>query len=148
MSSRASPFSAIFESLEIKFETIRESIMARGGPRPGAGRKPIPGGKTDRDRAKRQAVKEAVELAKAEGKTPLEYMLDVMRTSGDWRRRDAMAVAAAPYLHARLTAATVRHEHGGLDDLDTSDLIRLLGSADREGAAEEEGGRSETDPVH
>ena len=36
---------------------------------------------------------------------PLDYMLSVMRdTAADSKRRDAMAMAAAPYLHPRLTA--------------------------------------------
>ena len=36
---------------------------------------------------------------------PLDYMLSVMRDStADAKRRDAMAIAAAPYLHPKLTA--------------------------------------------
>ena len=46
--------------------------------------------------------------AAAAGETPLEYMLRVMRTSDDYRRCDAMAAAAAPYLHPKL--ATVEHK--------------------------------------
>jgi hypothetical protein len=35
---------------------------------------------------------------------PLDYMLPVMRDpEADPKRRDAMAMAAAPYLHARLS---------------------------------------------
>jgi hypothetical protein len=44
-------------------------------------------------------------LEPADGLTPLEYMLRVMRSGdGEERRRDAMAQAAAPYLHSRLAA--------------------------------------------
>ena len=40
---------------------------------------------------------------------PLDYMLSVMRDSAaDIRRRDAMAMAAAPYLHPRLTAVDAK----------------------------------------
>lgn len=39
-----------------------------------------------------------------DAETPLEYMLRVMRDSNaDDARRDAMAKAALPYMHARLT---------------------------------------------
>jgi hypothetical protein len=45
-----------------------------------------------------------VEQAKAEGITPLEHMLKVLRDPGaDERRRDAMAVAAAPFVHPKLS---------------------------------------------
>ena len=38
----------------------------------------------------------------AEGKSPLDYMLDIMRNPKvDGERRDEMAKAAAPYVHAR-----------------------------------------------
>jgi hypothetical protein len=47
------------------------------------------------------------ELA-ASGELPLDSMLSVMRDeTADVRRRDAMAVAAAPYVHPRL--ATIPH---------------------------------------
>jgi len=40
---------------------------------------------------------------------PLDYMLSVMRDAGaDTRRRDAMAMAAAPYLHPKVTAVEAR----------------------------------------
>ena len=74
--------------------------MARGGKREGAGRKPgVPNKAT-------QAQREAVA---ASGLTPLEYMLQVMRTSGDEARQLDAAKAAAPYVHPRLAAV----EHSG-----------------------------------
>ncbi len=46
--------------------------------------------------------KTLLKKAAREGITPLEYMLRVMRDpKGKTSRRDAMAIAAAPYLHAR-----------------------------------------------
>ena len=73
--------------------------MARGGKREGAGR-PV-GAKTKRTR-------EVAENAAHEGLTPVEYMLFVMRDQkADPSRRDAMARAAAPYIHPRLS--TVQH---------------------------------------
>lgn len=67
--------------------------MARGGYRPGAGR------------PKSASVKTEVE-ARREGEkanmAPLDYMLSVMNDSAaDEARRDKMAIAAAPYVHAK-----------------------------------------------
>jgi hypothetical protein len=54
--------------------------------------------------ARNRATEEARLAAKATGILPLDYMLSVMRDpNADHKRRDAMAMAAAPYLHARLT---------------------------------------------
>jgi hypothetical protein len=79
--------------------------VARGGKRDGAGRKP--GSTTTRTR-------EIADRAAAEGVTPLEVMLEAMRTHYEAKRfDDAAAVAkdAAPYMHPRLAAI----EHGGKD---------------------------------
>lgn len=82
--------------------------MARGGKRPGAGR---PSGATTRK------TREIADKAAEEGITPLDYMLKVLRDeSQETKRRDAMAVAAAPYLHPKLASTeltgsvTISHE--------------------------------------
>jgi hypothetical protein len=87
--------------------------MARGGARPGAGRKR---GSTN------QKSREIAEKALASGLTPLEYMLDLMRQPAP-ETEDVMAKvrhsemrfeaakAAAPYVHPRLNAV----EHYGKD---------------------------------
>ena len=68
--------------------------MARG--RKTGGRK-----KGSRNRATAEARAEA----EATGILPLDYMLSVMRDAKvDNKRRDAMAMAAAPYLHPRISA--------------------------------------------
>jgi hypothetical protein len=54
-------------------------------------------------------ARSVAEAAANQGESPLEYMLRVMRTSEDDKRRDAMAVAAAAYVHPRLAAI----EHTG-----------------------------------
>jgi hypothetical protein len=55
--------------------------------------------------ARNRATAEARAAAEATGVMPLSYMLEVMRDpEADQKRRDAMAMAAAPYLHARLSA--------------------------------------------
>jgi hypothetical protein len=52
-----------------------------------------------------RATEEARAAAAASGALPLDYMLGIMRDpAADNKRRDAMAMAAAPYLHPRLTA--------------------------------------------
>lgn len=70
--------------------------MARGGARPGSGRKP--GTRNKRTEEQMQAVE-------ASGLTPLEYLLSVMRDiSQETGKRVDAAKAAAPYVHARLNA--------------------------------------------
>lgn len=88
--------------------------MARGGKRQGAGRKVGTVAKVNA-----QARKKALES----GISPLDYMLKVMRnTSADSKRRDAMAVAAAPYVHAKL--ASVQHTGRGGGPIQTVDLTK------------------------
>jgi hypothetical protein len=75
--------------------------MARGGKREGAGRKPG---------TRNKKTVEQVEAVAASGVTPLEYMLAVMRDdSQDEAKRLDAAKAAAPFVHARLSAV----EHSG-----------------------------------
>lgn len=80
--------------------------MARGGPRPGSGRKP--GGANKKTRA-------IADQAAAGGLTPLEFLLQVMRSepSEDAGPTEKLAVfnarfeaakAAAPYVHPRLSS--------------------------------------------
>jgi hypothetical protein len=77
--------------------------MARGS-QPGERR----GGRQQGTPNKSTLVK-AAELA-AGGELPLDYMLRVMRdTAAEYPRRDDMAKAAAPYVHAKLAAI----EHSG-----------------------------------
>jgi hypothetical protein len=78
----------------------------RGAPKtPGSGRK-------KGSRNKRTLALEA-EIA-ASGEIPLDYMLRIMRDpNADDRRRDEMAIAAAPYVHPRLAAVTHAGEDGG-----------------------------------
>ena len=79
--------------------------MARGGVREGAGRKP---GVSNKVTAAKRA-----EIA-ASGEEPLDYMLRIMRDEGaEERRRDKMAVDAAPYLHSKLATVDVNAQHDG-----------------------------------
>lgn len=81
------------------------SIMARGGKRPGAGRKArkdTPAGKLQEE-IKLRALKE--------GTTPLEVMLEGMRdayAAGGAKAAMPYAKEAAPYLHPRLAAVEAK----------------------------------------
>jgi hypothetical protein len=86
--------------------------MARGGYRPGAGRpkgaKTAPAKKAatkkaaPQKRAPKAVPKDVLDGAAAEGLTPLEYMLKVMRDdAAEKNDRMRMAVAAAPFVHPR-----------------------------------------------
>lgn len=73
--------------------------MARGGARPGAGR---PVG-VSVGKVKKINIKAA---AKKAGVSPLDFMLAVMNDDDeDMKLRAQMAVAAAPYVHAKVEAA-------------------------------------------
>jgi hypothetical protein len=86
--------------------------MARGGPRPGSGR---PRGSKDKQpRVTVRALLASEEMsrrvvAKAKGVMPLPYMLKVMNDRKQpTERRDRMAIAAAPFCHARLVYAEIK----------------------------------------
>lgn len=91
--------------------------MARGGVRPGAGR-PKKGVKTAKAEALEAAARQVPDLPVAPPEpgeevslTPLEYMLRVMNDpKADDARRDRMAQAAAPFVHARSGENTKRDE--------------------------------------
>ena len=119
--------------------------MARGGKREGAGRP-----KGSGISPKKAAQIEAAMIVAAEGMTPLEYMLNVMRTSDDPKRKDAMACAAAPYIHPRLASTNVTMDDKRTTaDITTAELIAQL-EADRNPprSSEEEASHREPDQIH
>lgn len=62
---------------------------------------------------------------KAEGESPLDYMLRVMRDPGvEEKRRDDMAKAAAPYLHPKVSTVEAKVE---VDAVSQISVIRLVG---------------------
>lgn len=89
--------------------------MARGGKRSGAGR---PAG------AVTKKTREVAEKAAAEGLTPLEYMLSILRDEEESSvDRFEAAKAAAPYVHARLSSVDVdarvtKSHEDALDELE------------------------------
>ena len=82
--------------------------MGHGGARIGAGRK-AGSGLSPEARGKRLQAKIREKLAFSDGKTPLDFMLGVMQ---DERHkinlRMQAAVAAAPYVHAKLSSVEVK----------------------------------------
>jgi hypothetical protein len=82
--------------------------MARGGYRPGAGRPK--GSKSGEAKvvieAPKKTASRAVPDAEGDAQSPLDYMLSVMRDPEiDGARKDRMAIAAAPFMHARADTA-------------------------------------------
>ena len=79
--------------------------MARGGPRPGAGR---PSG------AQNRRTVEQADAVIASGLTPLEYLTSVYQDDdADEARRIDAAKAAAPYVHSKLQTTTLQGPEGG-----------------------------------
>lgn len=79
--------------------------MARGGARAGAGRKA--GSLTKKTR-------ETAEKAAQAGLTPLDYLLSVLRDEkNEMGVRIDVAKAAAPYIHARLSAVDAKLDVDG-----------------------------------
>ena len=116
----------------------------RGGKRPGAGRP-----KGSKQLIAKQSFTRKAMIAAEDGETPLEYMLRVMRDpTADERRRDAMAAAAATYLHPKLSSVTgtFSHKHEP-SELSDSDLAHIATNGSI-GAVEEEEGPRGSDPVH
>ena len=76
--------------------------MPRGGSRPGAGRKKALVKAEPRPAKVATTLEAPVGDVVVTAKTPLQYMLDVMNDAvADERLRSQMAVAAAPYMHAK-----------------------------------------------
>lgn len=93
--------------------------MARGGSRANAGRK----SKT------REVLIERSRLAAVNASvTPLEYLMKVLQdTQQDQKVRFQAAIAAAPYVHPRLSNATVTTTvKRSVDELTTAELIAAL----------------------
>jgi hypothetical protein len=77
--------------------------------------------------ARNRATEEARAAAAATGVLPLDYMLSVMRDSAaDSKRRDAMAMAAAPYLHPRLTAIDAKMSPAAAEPLPRKLLLEFV----------------------
>src|SRR4051794_13236325 len=96
--SHAQIFFPLFDFWHYSSRAYRgKSNAMRGGERPGAGR----------PKRSTQPRRDRMMTALASGRmSPLDYMLTVMNDpDADPARRDRMAVAAAPYVHARAAGA-------------------------------------------
>lgn len=115
-----------------------------GGKRPGAGRR-----KGSKQKIAKTYLTKSSLIAAGDGEMPLQYMLRVMRDPlADEKRRDAMATAAATYIHPKLSSVTGsfthKHEPTELSDAELAD-IATSGSA---GTAEPEDGPEKPSIVH
>ncbi len=87
--------------------------MARGGKRPGAGRKAG---------VLNKRTQEIAAAATAEGVTPLEFLLNTMRDeTRDYALRLTAARDAAPYVHPKLASV----EHKGNEDHPVKTVLEL-----------------------
>lgn len=99
----------------------KQSSKSKGGKREGAGRK---------KGAPNKRTVETQALAQQSGITPLEYMLQVMRTSDDERMRMAAATAAAPYVHAKLSSIEMSGIDGGpVETVTRIEMVAMRGNS-------------------
>jgi hypothetical protein len=87
-------------------DAVNKSSKQRGRPfQPG-----VSGNARGRPKgARNRRTRAVLEATEAGGEMPLDYMLTVMRDPKvDAKRRDAMAMAAAPYLHAKLSSVDAK----------------------------------------
>lgn len=115
-----------------------------GGKRPGAGRK-----KGSKQKIAKTYLTKTALIAAADGEMPLQYMLRVMRDPNvEEKRRDAMAAAAATYIHPRLSSVTGTFTHKNEPvDLSDSDLAHIA-RAGSTGTAAKANGTAEPSSVH
>lgn len=106
--------------------------MARGGKREGAGR---PAG------AATVKTREAADRAAADGITPLEYMLKILRDDkADPKDRMWAAQTAAPFIHPRLNAVDHSSRDGSMTPQPGTIIIEAAFDDDSEGEAAAEAG--------
>lgn len=119
--------------------------MARGGKRPGAGRKK---GSVTKATVYRQ---EMLAKATADGISPLDVMITAMRAAWDAGNvQDAVqhAVHAAPYVHPRLASSEMKlDDKRTARDYSTAELEAIL-ARDCDGASEAEEGAGEAGSFH
>lgn len=116
--------------------------MARGGARANSGRK---------SKSRELLIERSRDAANNAKLTPLEYLLDLVQdTSRQEKVRFAAAVAAAPYVHPRLSNSTVTTTvKRSVDEYTTAELIAALEQeGDAAGASEAEARLGEPDSVH
>jgi hypothetical protein len=116
----------------------------RGGARRGAGRP-----KGSKQGIAKQRLTEKALIAAADGEMPLEYMLRVMRDPGaDEKRRDAMAAAAATYIHPKLSSVTgtFKHKHEPTELSDAE--LASIAAGSSAGTSDAEDGSTEPAVVH
>jgi hypothetical protein len=102
-----------------KLENNHDQSSRHGGARKGSGRKK--GSSSKRTR-------EIADQAASDGITPLEVLLQIMRTSveiGDHEKAMRAAKDAAPYIHPRLNSVEMSGRDG--DPIDVTTSIKIVG---------------------
>jgi hypothetical protein len=118
----------------------------RGGKREGAGRPK--GSTTTKTAIDRAVIDERVASIRDAGVTPLEVLLEIMRSSKDQATVIDCAKAAAPYLHRRLAAI----EHTGdpenpIEQHSRVEMVIVDAQHDTSFGAEEAGAFAQTRPI-
>lgn len=120
------------------------NLPKRGGKRLGAGRK-----KGSKQKIAKTYLTNSALVAAGDGEMPLQYMLRVMRDpTVEEKRRDAMAAAAATYIHPKLSSVTGsfthKHEPTELSDAELADIA----TSGSRGTPPAEDGAAEPPIVH
>lgn len=103
--------------------------MALGGARPGAGRKK--GGKNRSTIEREMRAAAGVHAAINKGLMPLDVILAVMRGEKTFEPEQVdAAIAAAPYVHARLASTVLEHKHA-LSDVSLDELRAWITALER-----------------
>lgn len=119
--------------------------MARGGKRPGAGRKK--GGVTKATVYRQEMMARAA----ADGISPLEVMLNTMRAAWAAQKIDEAlqaAVHAAPYVHPRLASSQVTVDDKRTAEQFTDAELEAIARASSARASEAEESEAGPNPIH
>lgn len=128
--------------------TAKSKKPSHGGPRPNSGRKP--GTKNPATLAKEALLEEVIAKAVEGETTPLEVMLQIMRSpESPAAMKFEAAKAAAPYVHPRLSQVDSRvTKVNDISDLTVEQIDELLAGRLAAGKAAHPDSQDGVDSVH